>query len=60
MKLGELLDKLAVEYEKHGDCEVTISDGYQGRFYAGDFCVGGFLDDNRQMTVDIGIGGCDE
>ena len=39
------------------DLEVTITDGYDGRLYAGAFEVKLFDEGEGKLVVDIGIGG---
>lgn len=41
------------------DWKVTITDGYRAQGYIGKFEILPFEVLNGQMTVDIGIGGCD-
>ena len=41
------------------DQEVQITDGFQFKFYKGDFEFQLFEDDDGSAFVDIGIGGCD-
>lgn len=52
MKVGEMIKKLQ---EFPEDMEVIITDGFQARFYSGDYYIGEF-----EGAVDIGIGGCEE
>lgn len=52
--LVELLRKL--DY----NLEVKITDGYQCRFYSGDFAVNTFTDCHGNSFADIGVGGCED
>lgn len=56
MKVKDMINALA---RFDGDMEVTISDGYEGVFYAGhdfnDYQIAEF-----EGTIDISIGGCKE
>lgn len=41
------------------DVEVQITDGYNFKFYKGDFSTDLFKGDDGEIFLDIGIGGCD-
>lgn len=60
MKVNELIDKLSALSKEHGDLMVTVSDGFDYRFYKGrndhDFTVEWLAD---ECVIDIGVGGCD-
>lgn len=60
MKINELIAKLQAIHDNHGDVEVLITDGFNSRCYRGDYAVESWVDDDGKMTVDIGIGGCEE
>ena len=53
MKLQDLIEALQKAQAEHGNLEVKVVDGFQGRVYSGDFVVQEF-----EGAVDIGIGGC--
>jgi hypothetical protein len=57
MKVKELIKKLK---EFPPGLEVTISDGYDFRFYVGNFSVELFEDEEGTSKVDIGIGGFEQ
>lgn len=57
MKVSELIRKLEMYRIEVGDVPVLITDGYDARCYRGDYTVHAWLDDDGQMTIDIGIGG---
>ena len=57
MKVSELIRKLEMYKNEVGDVDVLITDGYDARCYRGDYAVHAWLDDDGQMTIDIGIGG---
>lgn len=54
MKVSELISKLN---QFPQDMEVLISDGFKYNFYAGDYEVVEFINEDDQTFVDIGIGG---
>lgn len=54
MKTSELIKKLELAVEKHGDLEVEITDRVSARFYAGEFSVQEF-----EGIIDIGVGYCE-
>lgn len=56
MLVGELIDKLK---KFSPEMEVLITDGYNFRFYKGEYSITEF-NDNGTTYVDIGIGGCQE
>ena len=56
MTVGELIHKLSIWPD---NTEVTITDGFQARCYSGAFEVILFSD-GEKVSVDIGIGGCEE
>jgi len=58
MIISELVAKLLSLQAIIGDAQVTISDGYQCRFYQGNYTVESF-NDNGHTVADIGIGGCE-
>jgi len=53
MNVSELIQKLQ---QFPPDKEVCITDGYEGKFYNGEFSVSLF-EDGDDSFVDIGIGG---
>ena len=56
MTVAEMIEKLQ---QFPQDQEVQITDGFQFKFYKGDFEFQLFEDDDDSTFVDIGIGGCD-
>jgi len=56
MTVAEMIEKLQ---QFPQDQEVQIADGFQFKFYKGDFEFQLFEDDDGSTFVDIGIGGCD-
>lgn len=60
MKVLELISALQAVLDEHGDAEVTVTDGYNSRFYRGTYTVSRFQEDDGEWTVDLGIGGCEE
>ena len=56
MTVVEMIEKLQ---QFPQDQEVQITDGFQFKFYKGDFEFQLFEDDDGSTFVDIGIGGCD-
>lgn len=56
MKVKRLIELLSL-YDP--ELEVVIVDGYSCRMYAGNFEVESFKDLDGQVTLDIGIGGCE-
>ena len=54
MTVAELINKLS---QFSPDQKVMISDGYDFKFYDGEYTVVEFLDGD-EMVVDIGVGGC--
>ena len=59
MKVSELIELLQ-RRSNNQDLEVKIVDGYRGVVYSGNFAVEQFEDVDGTITLDIGIGGCDE
>lgn len=58
MKVGELIDILS-SFSK--EQEVTITDGYKPSFYKLDDAIfSNFEEDDGSISVDIGIGGCEQ
>lgn len=57
MTVRDLVEQL-LEFDQ--DLEVTVSDGFKCYFYRGDFEVTEFETISGELTVDIGIGGCEE
>lgn len=57
MKVSELIRKLEMYQVAVGDVDVLITDGYDARCYRGEYGVHAWLDDDGEMTIDIGIGG---
>jgi hypothetical protein len=55
MNVSELIQKLQ---QFSPDKEVCITDGYECKFYKGEFSVSLF-EDGDDSFVDIGIGGCE-
>jgi|LakMenE18May11ns_1017448.scaffolds.fasta_scaffold7895018_2 hypothetical protein len=55
MTVAELLQKLLVFPP---DLEVTISDGFDFRFYRGNYSVE-LIEVDDESCVDIGVGGCE-
>jgi hypothetical protein len=55
MKIKDLISKLK---KMPQDLEVTISDGYNYKFYKGDYEIILFEEEGIQYC-DIGVGGCD-
>ena len=60
MKVSELISALQAVLDEHGDAEVTVTDGYECRFYRGTYTVSRFKEDDGTWTVDLGIGGCED
>lgn len=64
MKLSEMISKLNAMYNVVGDVEVTITDGWDVRYYRGnsevDFEIIQAVDVDGKTIVDIGVGGCRE
>lgn len=60
MKVSELINALQAVLHEHGDAEVTVTDGYENRFYRGTYTVSRFKEDDGTWAVDLGIGGCEE
>ena len=54
MTVAEMIKKLN---QFPQDMEVEITDGYNLKFYKGDFCFQEFEGDDGVTFVDIGIGG---
>jgi hypothetical protein len=59
MTVSEMIAKLSIMQEKHGDLELLIVDGFNAVCYRGDYKVGFFSDENDVKSIDIGIGGLD-
>lgn len=59
MKVHELIELLQ-RRSNNQDLEVNIVDGYKAVVYSGNFAIEVFEDFNGKVTLDIGIGGCDE
>lgn len=57
MKVSELIRKLEMYKNEVGDVDVLITDGHNAACYRGEYEVQPWLDDDGQMTIDIGIGG---
>jgi prefoldin subunit 5 len=57
MKLSSMIAELQQMKDDLGDVEVLISDGFRGYFYAGNYSIVRF-DNENQVYVDIGIGSC--
>ena len=55
MTVAELIEKLN---QFSPDMKVMISDGYDFKFYDGDYTVNEFVNDDDEVVVDIGVGGC--
>ena len=68
MYISEMITHLKFMLEHHGDCEITVTDGFNGCCYRKneqydyDINMYEMLDENGDMIpyVDIGIGGCIE
>lgn len=60
MLVSDLINKLKLLQAEHGDVDVTITDGYEARCYAGMFLVAPFENEFGEMTIDIGIGGTEQ
>lgn len=56
MTVAEMIAKLQ---EFPQDQQVKITDGFQYKFYKGDFEFQLFEDVDGETFVDIGVGGCD-
>lgn len=59
MKVSELIELLQ-RRSNNEDLEVKIVDGYRGVIYGGNFAIEQFEDLDGKITLDIGIGGCEE
>lgn len=57
MIVSELIKKLQQMQSEVGDVDVTITDGYEAICYVGNFSVETFVNDDGEMTIDIGVGG---
>jgi len=55
MTVAELINKLS---QFSPDQKVTISDGYDFKFYDGEYTVSEFVDTDGEAAIDIGVGGC--
>ena len=55
MTVAELINKLN---QFPQDMKVTISDGYDFKFYDGEYAVNEFVDIDGEAVIDIGVGGC--
>lgn len=56
MNVGQLVEALQ---QFPADLEVTITDGFGFHFYAGDYSVELFENEQGKQVVDIGVGGCE-
>ena len=59
MRVSEMIVQLAEFQKRFGDIEVLITDGYECQAYRGDYQIIKWEEDD-QVFVDIGIGGCKE
>lgn len=59
MKVHELIELLQ-RRSNNEDLVVKIVDGYKSVVYSGNFAVELFEDTDGTITLDIGVGGCDE
>ncbi len=61
MRISEMIAELQTAHRLYGDLEVTITDGYKGYFYKGDFDITVFQPyvDEPEFYLDIGIGECE-
>lgn len=55
MRVSELM---AILSKVDQNLEVTITDGYDGVFYSGDYDVVAYTEEDGTTVLDIGIGGC--
>lgn len=54
------VEQLIVKLNRfYPDAKVTISDGFAGKFYDGEYSITEFKDDEGKICCDIGIGGCE-
>ena len=58
MKISEMISQLQALEARLGDVEVLITDGHNAACYRGDYEIIEWQEDNGQICVDIGIGGC--
>jgi hypothetical protein len=56
MTVAEMIEKLQ---QFPPDMEVEVTDGFQYKFYKGDFKFQMFEDTDGETIVDIGVGGFD-
>jgi hypothetical protein len=60
MRISAMIAQLQTQLDQLGDVEVLITDGYACTCYRGEYAISAWEDDNGKMSVDIGIGGCNE
>ena len=58
MTVDEMIAKLTELRSVYGNVEVLITDGHQANCYRGQYEIIAWDEDNGQMCIDIGIGGC--
>lgn len=59
MKVSKMIEGLQGLKEQVGDVDVIITDGYEFRFYRGEFVLSIFEQPGESKTIDIGVGGCE-
>lgn len=60
MIVSEMIAKLQKLQDEIGDATVLVTDGFDALCYRGEYEIVKWQDDDGQMVVDIGIGGCRE
>lgn len=58
MTVDEMIAKLSQLRDVYRNVEVLITDGFLANCYRGQYEINAWDEDNGQMCIDIGIGGC--
>lgn len=58
MTVDDMIAKLSQLRDVYGNVEVLITDGFLANCYRGQYDIVAWDEDNGQMRIDIGIGGC--
>ena len=60
MRVNQMIARLQQLQDEVGDVDVLITDGFQARCYRGKYDIAAWKEDSGEITIDIGIGGCEE
>ena len=60
MLLNDMIEKLTKLQKEFGNVPVLITDGYNFNCYRGEYEICSWLDNDKNICVDIGVGGCKE